>query len=680
MRGLLNYIVLPREVTDFEDGYLKRVNTIALWFFAIHIPVFTAIAYFNKTGPFLALALTGAVFLGPLLAIRGLKSRRSTSVVMAIASQLMGGLLVHFGQGPIQIEMHFYFFVLIALLAMFANPMVVIAGAVTTALHHAILWPLLPSSVFNYDAPFWVVAVHALFVVLESVAACYIARSFFNNVIGLEKKVQQRTEALAGRNRDMRMLLGAVDQGFFTLDSDGRMSEERSAKVDQWLDTPEAGIQFVECLSQWDDKAAGWIEMGLEEVFDGMLPPEVAADQLPKSCTIGERSLAIEYKPIENENGVESVAVILSDITEQLERERVEAEHREMMAIFERVAADRPGVLEFFAESEEIMVRLADWAHMDITLAKRMVHTLKGNTSMFGLQSVAEHCHEMEDLIDSENRMPEAEAWEELATRWDAVRTYIRKIAGDRDDANELHFGEEDYAALFRDIIDGAPKDDVIRRLASWKLEPTERRLTRVAEQAQNLAVRLGKPEIDVKIDDGALRMESTKWVPFWSAFVHVIRNAVDHGLETPEERAQAGKESKGLLEIRTRINSDMFVISARDDGRGINWDTVRAKAESRGLSISSHDDLVEALFADGLSTAESVSSTSGRGVGLAAIREATEAMGGEAFIESTLGKGTVIEFRFPIDSVAKDTVAMLTERGVEAPRLVISPASKKAA
>ena len=672
--------MLPREVTDFEDNYTKRMNNIALGFFALHIPVFTAIAYFNNTGPLLAVALTGLVFLGPLLAVRTLKSRRNASVIMGIASQLMGGLLVHFGQGPIQIEMHFYFFVLIALLAMFANPMVILAAATTTALHHAVLWQLLPASVFNYDAPVWVVGVHALFVVLESVAACFIARSFFNNVIGLEKKVMERTEALAGRNRDMRMLLGVVDQGFFTLDSEGNMSEERSAKVDQWLDTPETGESFSKCMSQWDENAAGWIDMGLDDVFNGMLPPEVSADQLPKTFVADDRTLAVEYKPIEGESGVESVAVIMSDITEQLERERVEAEYREMMAIFERVSTDRPGVLEFFAEAEEIVNRLADWATMDLGLVKRLVHTLKGNSSMFGLQSVAEQCHGMEDLIDTDECLPEAEAWQELFARWEAVRTYIRKIAGEQSESGTLHFGEEDYAALLCEILDGAPKDVVIRRLASWKLEPTCVRLSRIAEQARGLAERLGKPAVEVNLDDGSLRTESDLWGPFWSSFVHVVRNAIDHGLEFEEDRISAGKPVNGKLDIQTRISGDSFVVSMKDDGKGIDWRAVQAKAEAKGLPCSTRDDLINALFADGLSTADSVSATSGRGVGLSAIKEVTESMGGSVTVESADGAGTTIEFNFPVDAVAKDTVAMLTEKGVDTPKLVINPSFKAAA
>src|SRR5690606_1148059 len=103
--------------------------------------------------------------------------------------------------------------------------------AVTVAVHHLLLWMFLPASVFNYDAPWWVVAVHAAFVVLESVATIYIARSFFDSVIGLEKVVQERTTALEDRNRAMRLVLDNVEEGLLTIDGTGASSASTQQRL-----------------------------------------------------------------------------------------------------------------------------------------------------------------------------------------------------------------------------------------------------------------------------------------------------------------------------------------------------------------------------------------------------------------------------------------------------------------
>lgn len=235
MTRALQKLLLPEEVSPFERRYLARMNRMGLWFFVAHLPLLSGVAWINRTGVGLALALTCMILAGPALAIKAFENPRHVSMVHGFTAMLMGGLLVHFGQGPVQIEMHFYFFALVALLAVFANPAVVLVAAVTVALHHLLLWLWLPSSVFNYAAPLWVVGVHAAFVVLESVAVCFIARSFFDNVIGLERIVLARTRELDERNRAMRLVLDHVDQGMATLNKSGQLGPERSRAFDRWF-------------------------------------------------------------------------------------------------------------------------------------------------------------------------------------------------------------------------------------------------------------------------------------------------------------------------------------------------------------------------------------------------------------------------------------------------------------
>ena len=93
------------------------------------------------------------------------------------------------------------------------------------------MWMVLPRGVFNYDATIWTVVVHAVFVVIESVAACFVARSFFDNVIGLERIVEHRT-------RDMTRLLDNVAQGVISVDFDGVLGTERSCALATWFGEP----------------------------------------------------------------------------------------------------------------------------------------------------------------------------------------------------------------------------------------------------------------------------------------------------------------------------------------------------------------------------------------------------------------------------------------------------------
>jgi two-component system, chemotaxis family, sensor kinase CheA len=208
--SVLSKAFLPAEISEFERKHVQRVNRIALWFFAAHIPVLTGLAVINHTNPGLAAALSAGILVGPLLAHKTLDNPRHVSMIYGVTAMCMGGLLVHFGQGPVQIEMHFYFFALLAMLAVYGNPAVIYVATVTVALHHLLMWIWLPRSVFNYDAAIWVVGVHALFVVLEAIATAAIARSFYDNVIHLEKVVVQRTQEktqLEGEQKEAAMLM-----------------------------------------------------------------------------------------------------------------------------------------------------------------------------------------------------------------------------------------------------------------------------------------------------------------------------------------------------------------------------------------------------------------------------------------------------------------------------------------
>ena len=160
---------------------------------------------------------------------------------------------------------------------------------------------------------------------------------------------------------------------------------------------------------------------------------------------------------------------------------------------------------------------------------------------------------------------------------------------------------------------------------------------------------RLSKGEIDVAIEDHDLRLDPKRWSSFWSAFIHAVRNAADHGLESPDERASGGKSERGHLSLRTLARGNNFVVEIEDDGRGIDWNALGDRARRLGIPAGSDAEIREALFHDGVTTSQHVSEISGRGVGMGAVRAAARAMGGEVAIHSQSGHGTRVEITFPL-------------------------------
>ncbi len=642
---LLQYLILPAEITDFERGYLARMNRVALIFFLAHVPALMLVAAMAHTGVFKAGLLATLMVVGPVLAYSTLRNPRHVTKVFGITAMGMGGLLVHFGQGPMQIEMHFYFFVLLALLAVFADPLVIVLAAVTVALHHLILFLLLPRSVFNYDASLWAVVVHALFVVLESAAACFVARSFFDSVIGLERIVQGRTADLAKRTHDVRMMLDNTGQGFLTFDMQRRVAEEHSAVLVSWLGALPPERTIDSWLAIENPELAEMFALAWETVVDDVLPLELALAQMPKRMLVGERTFDLAYRPFLEGDRLAKMLLIISDVTSQVERERFEVDNQQISRVLEHVVRDRDGFHQFLTEADELIDPLTS-SSTNRGEAQRLVHTLKGNCGLFGLHGVAALCHRLEDRIGERLEGFDAKDAEELVTQWRRLSTKIGVLLGEQGQG-KFEVDEAEHARLIGAVQGGAGKEEILRTLEDWKLEPTQVRLARMADQARGIAARMEK-DLEVRVESSGVRVTRAELASFWASLVHVVRNAVDHGIDTPEERARAGKPAAGALTLSTFIERDEFVFRIRDDGRGVDWDSVRDRASSKGMPSETRDDLVDALFTQGFSTREAATEYSGRGVGLSAVRATCQQLGGRVMLESSTGLSTQVELRLP--------------------------------
>ncbi|MEO8798458.1 MAG: ATP-binding protein [Polyangiaceae bacterium] len=647
MKPILRALLLPAEITAFERNYLELINRVALWFFALHVPFLIGVAALNDTRPLEALALSLAVLVGPVVAIHTLENPRVISTIHGVTAMFMGGLLVHFGQGPMQIEMHFYFFALIGMCAAFGNPTVIVAAAVTVILHHLVVWSVLPSSVFNYDASIWVVAVHGGFVVLESIGSCFIARSFFDNVIGLEKIVEARTVALDSKNRDLRLLLDNVQQGFLTIDREGRLVADQSAAVGAWFGPrPEHDATWFDYLERLSPEVASASRFAWDEVVADVMPLELTLDQMPHRLDIEGRALRVEYQPITSDTE-RRFLVIVTDVTSQIEREAADTERREVMAVLEHLLQDRLGVESFFEETSILIDTLILQREGSLSMVKRMIHTLKGNAALYGLASISDICHSLEDGIAQEQRAPILNEYAPLLSRWTCLAKDIDKLVGNR--ARSIQMSDKEYDSLLLAVRTGAPSGSLVNRVRNLKLEPARARLAHFGQQAQRIATKLGKDGLDVVVEDNGVRLDARKWGGVWAAFTHAVRNAVDHGIEAPEQRLAAGKSRNATLVLRTAEEGGRLVIEVRDDGRGIDWEQVRVRAGKAGLPSETRSDLEKALFVDGVSTVAVASDISGRGVGMGALLHEVHALGGELVLDSRPGEGTRIRMSFPL-------------------------------
>lgn len=195
---------------------------------------------------------------------------------------------------------------------------------------------------------------------------------------------------------------------------------------------------------------------------------------------------------------------------------------------------------------------------------------------------------------------------------------------------------------------------DMQSLILSMRMVPVEQVFNRFPRMVRGLAKDLDK-QITLEIFGAETELDRTVIDEIGDPLVHLIRNSVDHGIESPEERTKKGKSEEGKLSLKAYHSGNHVFIEIEDDGDGINRDKVAEKAMKSGL-VSQEDaknlqdnDIYQLLFSSGFSTSEQVSDVSGRGVGLDAVRMDIEALGGHIAVESGPGQGSKFSIQLPL-------------------------------
>lgn len=159
--------------------------------------------------------------------------------------------------------------------------------------------------------------------------------------------------------------------------------------------------------------------------------------------------------------------------------------------------------------------------------------------------------------------------------------------------------------------------------------------------------------KIELQIEGETTELDKTVIERLADPLVHLVRNAADHGLEKPEQRLAAGKPEAGLIRLSARQSGAEVLITITDDGRGVDRERVRAKAEENGLiapgQALTDNELLNLIFAPGFSTAATITNLSGRGVGMDVVKKTIEGLRGSLDITSNPGEGSVVSLRIPL-------------------------------
>lgn len=234
-----------------------------------------------------------------------------------------------------------------------------------------------------------------------------------------------------------------------------------------------------------------------------------------------------------------------------------------------------------------------------------------------------------------------------------SVSATIHAADADTRDLPEFEAAAHRLAMIMRDVQDAASElrlvevEDVFRRL---------RRMIREMERETGKKIQMDSVGADTMVD----KLVADR---LYEPLLHVLRNSADHGLETTEGRIAAGKPETGVITLSAKQIGNEVRIMVADDGRGLDYDRILAKAVEKGLYAKGDkpapDDLWPVIFQPGFSTAQGVSNLSGRGVGMDVLNTALAALRGRIGIESTAGKGTAVSLFIPLSLSFLDCVIL---------------------
>lgn len=184
------------------------------------------------------------------------------------------------------------------------------------------------------------------------------------------------------------------------------------------------------------------------------------------------------------------------------------------------------------------------------------------------------------------------------------------------------------------------------------RMLPVSFAFNRMPRIVHDVSQKLGK-NIDLIMEGEGTELDKTMLEQLTDPLVHIVRNSIDHGIESPEERVRIGKPAKGMVKMAAFHQGGNILIQITDDGAGINLEKLKQKAIDKGIidpdASISKDDLVDLIFHPGFSTADVVSDVSGRGVGMDVVRRNIRGLGGSVEVQTEKGRGSIFTIRLPL-------------------------------
>lgn len=513
----------------------------------------------------------------------------------------------------------------------------------------------------------------------------------FNTMI---EKIEESTTLVRQKTADIHAMLHNVPQGILTIENGNTIHPEYSDFLSSVIETEDiAGRDFIDVIfagvnlgadtrSQLETAVAACLgEDRMNFDFNAHLLPHEVEKTLPDGRV---KILDLIWSPITNEQDItERLLLCVRDVTELKSlAQAADAQKRELAMIGEilSVPPDRfkdflGSARQFLDENQQTLEAAA--SQDDVTRRQQLgvlfrnMHTVKGNARTYGLQTLTDVLHQAEQSYDDLRQQADL-AWDN--ERYLDELTAARSLLQEYEDLNngKLGRGQQPVGSVADavsqadiqhtlQLLEGVDTNDlsaaaqaiheIKARLATWGCESLNETLSSVFESLPSLALELGKESPKLALTDHGVLLRPTAGPLLRNVFMHLLRNALDHGIEPILDRVAADKPIAGTIRIDMQLDAQGLHLTLSDDGKGLALQRIRDKAIEQGLLDASETpsphDLAQLIFAPGFSTAKTVTEVSGRGVGMDAVKMFVESAGGriELRLQAEAEQGEFVPF-----------------------------------
>lgn len=495
----------------------------------------------------------------------------------------------------------------------------------------------------------------------------------FNTMI---EKIEESSALVRQKTADIHAMLHNVPQGILTIENGNTIHPEFSDFLSTVLETEDiAGRDLIEVIfagvnlgadarSQVETAVAACIgEDRMNFDFNAHLLPREVEKVLPDGRI---KILDLIWSPITDEQDTtERLLLCVRDVTELKSLAKAaDAQKRELAMIGEILSVPQDRFNAFLASARQFLDEnrqtLETAARQDsaaqrqhLGLLFRNMHTVKGNARTYGLHTLTDVLHQAEQSYDDLRQDPTL-AWNthrfeaELAQARHTLEEYAALNADKLnrgqntvdDTGHAVSQAAIQHTLQMLESVDTSDLSaaaqairDIKSQLATLGSKSLQDTLTGVLESLPSLALELGKEAPKVVVTDHGVLMRPSAAPLLRNVFMHLLRNAMDHGIEPILDRVAADKPIAGAIRIDVQMDAQGLHLALSDDGRGLALPRIRAKAIEQGLLTASQhlepQELAQLIFAPGFSTASTVTEVSGRGVGMDAVKMFVESAGG---------------------------------------------------